>query len=33
MYLGKVLEFGTTDQMFSAPMHPRAEAYITGRYG
>lgn len=33
MYLGELIEFGVTDQVFKAPQHPRTENYITGRYG
>ena len=31
--LGELVEFGTTDQVFSLPVDPRTEAYITGRFG
>ena len=31
---GSVLvEFGDTEQLFTAPAHERTEAYITGRFG
>ena len=30
---GVVVEFGTTNQIFTAPKVPRTEAYITGRFG
>ena len=33
MYLGELVEFGTTDQMFRAPRQTRTEDYITGRFG
>jgi len=33
MYLGDLIEFGETEQVFSTPRHPRTENYITGRYG
>lgn len=33
MYLGELIEFGPTDQMFTNPSHPKTEQYITGRYG
>ncbi|MEX2615213.1 MAG: phosphate ABC transporter ATP-binding protein PstB [Alphaproteobacteria bacterium] len=33
MYLGNLIEFGETEQIFRAPKHPRTENYITGRYG
>jgi phosphate transport system ATP-binding protein len=30
---GRLVEFGETDQIFTAPRHDRTEAYITGRFG
>ena len=30
---GRLIEFGETDQIFTAPVHERTEAYITGRFG
>jgi phosphate transport system ATP-binding protein len=30
---GEVIEFGQTQQIFTAPTHERTEAYITGRFG
>ena len=33
MYLGELLEFGTTKQIFTAPHDKRTENYITGRFG
>jgi phosphate transport system ATP-binding protein len=30
---GRLLEFGNTNQMFTAPTNERTEAYITGRFG
>ncbi len=33
MYLGEMLEFGTTPQIFQAPNNPVTENYITGRFG
>jgi phosphate transport system ATP-binding protein len=33
MYLGQMVEFGETDQVFTAPSTPRARDYITGRFG
>jgi phosphate transport system ATP-binding protein len=33
MYLGELLEFGETDQMFTKPKNKRTQAYITGRFG
>jgi phosphate transport system ATP-binding protein len=32
-YLGQLVEFGTTPQIFTSPRDPRTEAYITGRFG
>ncbi len=33
MYLGELVEFGETTQIFEGPKNPRTEAYITGRFG
>ena len=33
MYLGKMIEYGETDQIFTNPSEKRTEDYITGRYG
>mgnify|MGYP006425834891 CR=1 FL=1 len=33
MYIGELIEFGETNQIFTNPKHPRTENYITGRYG
>jgi len=33
MYMGKLIEFGETNQIFSAPKEKRTEDYITGRFG
>jgi phosphate transport system ATP-binding protein len=30
---GRLIEFGDTNQMFTAPANERTEAYITGRFG
>ncbi len=30
---GRLIEYGPTDQLFTAPAHERTEAYITGRFG
>ena len=32
-YLGRLVEFGETKQVFTRPAHERTEAYITGRFG
>jgi len=33
MYLGEMVEYGETDQVFTNPRLKRTEDYITGRYG
>lgn len=33
MLLGELIEFGHTEQVFTAPQDKRTEDYITGRYG
>ena len=33
MYLGDLMEFGTTEQMFFKPVRKETEDYITGRFG
>ena len=33
MYLGDLMEFGSTEQMFFKPTHKETEDYITGRFG
>ena len=33
MYLGELIEFGDTDQLFIKPMSKQTEDYITGRFG
>jgi len=32
-YLGRLIELGSTDRMFTRPADERTEAYITGRFG
>jgi len=32
-YLGRLIEFGPTDRLFTAPTRPETEDYITGRFG
>ncbi len=32
-YLGRLIEFGPTDQLFTNPSRPETEDYITGRFG
>jgi phosphate transport system ATP-binding protein len=33
MYLGELIEFGETDQIFVKPARKETEDYITGRFG
>jgi len=33
MYLGELLEFGETKEIFTKPKSRRAQDYITGRFG
>jgi phosphate transport system ATP-binding protein len=33
LYLGALIEVGPTAQLFTAPVQPQTEAYITGRFG
>lgn len=33
MYMGDLIEFGDTDQLFTNPTQKKTEDYITGRYG
>lgn len=33
MYMGEMIEFGATDQLFTNPSVKQTEDYITGRYG
>ncbi len=33
MYLGELIEFGETDQIFIKPRRKETEDYITGRFG
>ena len=33
MYLGKLIEFGPTMQLFENPKDPQTEAYVTGTFG
>ena len=32
-HLGEVLEYGTTEDIFTRPKNPQTENYVTGRYG
>jgi len=33
MYLGSLVEYGTTEQIFFKPQRTETEDYITGRFG
>ena len=33
MYLGELIEYGPTSDVFTAPVHKRTQDYITGRFG
>jgi len=33
MYLGELVEFDATNKMFTSPVDPRTQDYITGRFG
>ena len=33
MYLGELIEFGRTDELFIKPKKMQTEDYITGRFG
>jgi len=33
MYMGDLIEFGDTDELFTNPTQKQTEDYITGRYG
>ncbi|HZP13366.1 MAG TPA: phosphate ABC transporter ATP-binding protein, partial [Nevskiaceae bacterium] len=33
MYVGDLIEYGSTDQVFTKPSSKQTEDYITGRYG
>jgi phosphate transport system ATP-binding protein len=33
MYLGDLIEFGASEQVFTTPKDPKTENYITGRFG
>ena len=33
MYLGRLIEYGETDVMFTTPRADRTQAYVTGRFG
>jgi len=33
MYLGRLIEFGPTQELFQAPKGKRTKAYVTGQFG
>jgi phosphate transport system ATP-binding protein len=33
LYMGEVIEYGPTNELFTNPREERTEAYITGRFG
>jgi phosphate transport system ATP-binding protein len=33
LFLGKLIEFGDTDKIFTKPDNPMTESYVTGRFG
>ena len=33
MYLGELIEFGETEQIFTHPTREQTQQYITGRFG
>jgi len=33
MYLGELIEFGTTTKMFTVPDNKKTEEYLTGKFG
>jgi len=33
LYMGELVEYGATQELFTRPTEPRTEAYITGRFG
>jgi phosphate transport system ATP-binding protein len=33
LYMGRLVEYGDTDRLFTNPREPRTEQYITGRFG
>jgi phosphate transport system ATP-binding protein len=33
MYLGKLIEYGDTERIFTNPINPRTSDYVTGRFG
>jgi phosphate transport system ATP-binding protein len=33
MFLGELIEFGTTEQIFKMPRNPQTRRFIAGRFG
>jgi phosphate transport system ATP-binding protein len=33
MYMGELIEYGTTEKIFTAPEKKQTDDYITGRFG
>jgi phosphate transport system ATP-binding protein len=33
LYMGELIEYGPTEQLFTNPREERTESYITGRFG
>jgi phosphate transport system ATP-binding protein len=33
MFLGELIEFDTTEKLFTSPSMPKTQEYITGRFG
>jgi phosphate transport system ATP-binding protein len=33
MYLGKLIEYGDTERIFTNPINPQTSDYVTGRFG
>jgi phosphate transport system ATP-binding protein len=33
MYLGELVEYGETTELFTSPRQKRTEEYVTGRFG
>jgi phosphate transport system ATP-binding protein len=33
MYLGRLIEYGDTEEMFTSPKLSRTQDYVTGRFG
>ncbi len=33
LYLGKLVEYGTTEKLFTVPSDPRTEEYLSGKFG